>query len=171
MPEFFNVLPPDAARDLLYQHITPIVEGETVSTEGAAGRVTAAAISSPQALPSFRRSTMDGYAVRAADTFGASEGLPAMLAVVAEVEMGKPAAVNLDAYEAAIVHTGGMIPETADAVIQIEHTQIIGAGSDQQPPFEIEAFKAVAVGQNVLQVGEDVELGEVVLPAGHYVRP
>lgn len=171
MPEFFNVLPPDAARDLLYQHITTIVESETVSTEGAVGRVTAVAISSPQALPSFRRSTMDGYAVRAADTFGASEGLPAMLAVVAEVEMGKPATVDLDAYEAVVVHTGGMIPETADAVIQIEHTQKIGAGSDQQPPFEIEAFKAVAVGQNVLQVGEDVELGEVVLPAGHYVRP
>jgi molybdopterin molybdotransferase len=171
MPEFFNVLPPDAARDLLYQHISPLVESESVSTEDATGRVTAHGISSPQALPAFRRSTMDGYAVRAVDTFGASEGLPAMLSVVAEVEMGQPAAVGLDAYQAAIVHTGGMIPETADAVIQVEHTQIIGAGSGQKPPFEIEAFKAVAVGQNVLQEGEDVELGEVVLPAGHFIRP
>lgn len=171
MPEFFNVLPPDAARDLLYQHISPLVESETVSTEDATGRVTAAEVTSPQALPSFRRSTMDGYAVRAADTFGATEGLPAMLSVVAEVEMGQPATVELDAHEAAIVHTGGMIPETADAVVQIEHTQIIGAESGQKPPFEIEAFRAVAVGQNVLQMGEDVELGEVVLPAGHYIRP
>lgn len=171
MPEFFNVLPPETARDLLYQHISPLVESETVSTEDATGRVTAAEVTSPQALPSFRRSTMDGYAVRAADTFGASEGLPAMLSVVAEVEMGEPATVELGAHEAAIVHTGGMIPETADAVVQIEHTQIIGAESGQKPPFEIEAFKAVAVGQNVLQMGEDVELGEVVLPAGHYIRP
>ncbi|HFQ92641.1 MAG TPA: molybdopterin molybdenumtransferase MoeA, partial [Anaerolineae bacterium] len=71
--------------------------------------------------------------------------------------------------QAAIVHTGGMIPDTADAVVPIEHTQAMAG--DMNPPFEIEVFKAVAVGQNVLQVGEDVALDSEVLPTGHLLRP
>ena len=83
------------------------------------GRVTTTAVLAPHALPQFRRSTMDGYAVRAADSFGASESLPAFLQVVGEVPMGQAANVDLGVGQAAIVHTGGMIPQTADAVVQI----------------------------------------------------
>ncbi len=169
MPEFFNVLPPDEARALLFEHLTAVLPAETIATEDALGRVTATAVQSPHPLPAFRRSTMDGYAVRAKDTYGASEGLPAFLQVVGEVPMGQAAQVELGAGQAAIVHTGGMIPGTADAVIPIEHTQAMGG--EMTPPFEIEAFKAVAVGQNVLQVGEDVAQGAAVLPAGHLLRP
>jgi len=127
---------------------------------------------------------MDGYAVRAADTFGASESLPAFLEVVGEVAMGKTADVSLGTGQAAIVHTGGMIPGTADAVVQVEHTQVISGqlsvssgqwavSNEQSPvlPFEIEVLRAVAVGQNVLQVGEDVGEGDEILPAGHRLRP
>ena len=184
MPEFFNVLPPDEARELLFRHMTAVLPAETIATEEALGRVTAAAVRAPHALPSFRRSTMDGYAVRAADTFGASESLPAFLEVVGEVRMGKTADVKLGAGQAAIVHTGGMIPETADAVVQIEHTQVVSeqlsvsseqlaVNSEQSPvvPFEIEVLRAVAVGQNVLQVGEDVGEGDEILPSGHLLRP
>jgi molybdopterin molybdotransferase len=128
---------------------------------------------------------MDGYAVRAADTFGASESLPAFLQVVGEVPMGQAAAVELTTGQAAIVHTGGMIPDSADAVVQIEQTQTVSGNqlsvtSDQSPvsnlqspafPFEIEVLKSVAVGQNVLQVGEDVQPGAEILPAGHILRP
>lgn len=191
MPEFFNVLPPDEARALLFRHLTAVLSTETIPSEQANGRVLAAASSAPHALPQFRRSTMDGYAVHAVDSFGASESLPAFLQVVGEVPMGQAANVKLGVGQAIIVHTGGMIPETADAVVQIEHTQMISdqlsadseqlsvindhspVSSLQSPPFpfEIEVLKSVAVGQNVLQVGEDVGQGAEILPTGHLLRP
>ncbi len=171
MPEFFNVLPPDEARKLLLRHLTTVMPSEQLPVEAALGRVTALPLLSPQPLPSFRRSTMDGYAVRAADTFGASGSLPAFLSVIAEVPMGRAAAVSLNTGEAALVHTGGMIPETADAVVQVELTQTVGIDGTAQPPFEIEVFKAVAAGENVLQVGEDVREGAEILPQGHLLRP
>jgi molybdopterin molybdotransferase len=171
MPEFFNVLPPDEARALLLQHLTAVLPSETMPTEAALGRVTAAALLAPHPLPAFRRSTMDGYAVRAADTHGASGSLPAFLSVAGEVLMGREAAVELGAGQAALVHTGGMIPATADAVVQVELTQIIGATPHALPPFEIEVFKAVASGENVLQVGEDVQTEAQILPQGQLLRP
>jgi molybdopterin molybdotransferase len=169
MSEFFNVLPPDEARALLLRHITHVLPSEKINVPEALGRVTAAAIHSPSPLPSFRRSTMDGYAVRAQDTFGASASLPAFVAVVGEVAMGRPATVLLRTGEVAIVHTGGMIPDTADAVIPVEHTQ--GMGGMDNFPHEIELLKAVAVGENVLQVGEDVRQGSEILAAGQCLRP
>jgi molybdopterin molybdotransferase len=191
MPEFFNVLPPDDARELLFRYLTAVLPSETLPTHQANGRVTGTAVTAPHALPQFRRSTMDGYAVRAADTFGASESLPAFLQVVGEVPMGQGTTVELGVGQAAIVHTGGMIPDSADAVVQIELTQsvsdqlsVIGnqlSVSDEESPisslqspifpFEIEVLKSVAVGQNVLQVGEDVQPGTEILPAGHILRP
>ncbi len=169
MPEFFNVLPPDEARQLLLSKLSKTLPSESVASEEALGRITAVSIQSPQALPAFRRSTMDGFAVRAKDTFGASESLPAFLQVVGEVPMGQAANVSIDTGQAAIVHTGGMIPDSADAVVQIEHTQTVGG--ETAVPYEIEILKAVAVGQNVLQVGEDVAQTDEVLPAGHLIRP
>lgn len=171
MPEFFNVLPPDEARALLLRHLTTVLPGEAIPTQDANGRVTSAAIASPQPLPAFRRSTMDGYALKAADAYGASESLPAFLQVVGEVSMGRAADVSLGTGEAALVHTGGMIPDSADAVVQVEHTQRIGSEAAMSLPYEIEVFKSVAHGQNVLQVGEDVAEGAEILPAGHLLRP
>ena len=135
MPEFFNVLPPDDARELLLRHLTRRTRSEQVATVDALGRVTAKPVTAPHSLPSFRRSTMDGYAVRAADTHGASDSLPALLNVVAEIQMGAAASVQLAAGEAALVHTGGMIPDTADAVVQVELTQRFGDGG--RFPYEI----------------------------------
>ncbi|HSM59132.1 MAG TPA: gephyrin-like molybdotransferase Glp, partial [Candidatus Sulfomarinibacteraceae bacterium] len=145
------------------------VADETVAVNDALGRVTVGHVTAPHALPSFRRSTMDGYAVRAADTYGATDSLPAFLSVVGEVPMGRAASTELEKGQAALVHTGGMIPETADAVVQVELTQRMGDTSDF--PYEIEVFKAMGVGQNVLQIGEDVEAGADILPAGHLLRP
>jgi molybdopterin molybdotransferase len=113
---------------------------------------------------------MDGYAVRATDTYGASESLPAFLKVVGEVPMGEAAGIELGVGEAALVHTGGMIPATADAVVQVELTQKMD-GAATGFPHEIEVFRGMAVGQNVLQVGEDVQQGAEILPAGHLLRP
>jgi molybdopterin molybdotransferase len=114
---------------------------------------------------------MDGYAVRAANTFGANESLPALLTVIAEVQMGQAAEIELGEHQAAVVHTGGMIPQTADAVVQIELTQTVGGSGAIDFPFEIEILRAVASGQNVLQVGEDVSQADEILPARHFLRP
>jgi len=171
MAEFFNVLPPDEARALLLSHLTRPVAAEVMATAEALGRVTAQPVRAPHALPTFRRSTMDGYAVRAADTHGASETLPALLRAVGEVGMGRAAGVTLRSGEAALVHTGGMIPDAADAVVQVEHTQRVEAAGGAGFPYEIEVLRPVAVGQNVIQVGEDVAAGAAVLPAGHRLRP
>lgn len=180
MPELFDVhTPPDAWRKFAAA-FQPTVRRERMAVIDALGRVLAADLTAPHDLPSFPRSTVDGYAVAAQDTYGASASLPAYLEVVGEVPMGQAAAVALDEGQCAIVHTGGMIPADADAVVMVEHTQRVST-SDQstnqpiyQSPFSpstIEVYRPVAVGQNVIQVGEDVRRGEVVLAAGHVIRP
>jgi molybdopterin molybdotransferase len=164
MPEFFHVLTPDDARQRLFEHLPAQPRPETVRAADALDRVTFEPIRSPAALPAFARSTMDGYAVRAADTFGASASLPAYLAVAGEAPMGRAPRVAVGSGQAVLVHTGGMIPAGADAVVMVENTQIAREN-------EIECVKAVAVGENVLRVGEDVAQGGEVLPAGHWLRP
>ncbi len=153
----------DAVRPLIAP-ISAQADGiDVVATAYALGRVTAADIASPEDLPAFARSTMDGYSVRSRDTFGATEGLPAYLDVVGEVAMGQRAQVRLGVGEAAVAYTGGMLAQGADAVVQIERTQRLDDTT-------IEALRAVAPGENVVQVGEDVRKGDVVLPKGSVVR-
>jgi len=128
MPELFDVhTPPDAWRTFSVA-FQPMVRSERIPVVDALGRVLACDLTSPHDLPSFPRSTVDGYAVAAQDTHGASDSLPAYLEVVGEVPMGQAAAVALDEAQCAIVHTGGMIPADADAVVMVEHTQRIGGG-------------------------------------------
>ena len=162
--ELFNVRTPPHALDLLLQHVPVRVDGEEVPTRDALDRVLAEDVSSPADLPTFRRSTMDGFAVRAADTFGATEGLPAYLDVVDEVPMGHAPTRVLATGECARIATGGMLPDGADAVVMVEQTQEVG-------PATIEALRAVAPGENVVQVGEDVRTGDPILPRGHVLRP
>ena len=164
MPEFFKVMAPGDAFEVLKQHLSPQACPEPIATTDCLDRITAREIRSPEDLPAFQRSTMDGYSVRAGDTFGASEGLPAYLEVVGEVPMGGIAQVSLTVGQAAKVYTGGMLADGADAVVIVEHTQPAGDGT-------IEVVHPVAPGENVLQVGEDVRAGDVLLPAGHVLRP
>src|SRR5919106_1317406 len=96
---------------------------ETVALEAAHGRVPAEPIRAPHDLPGFARSTVDGYAVRAADTYGASEGLPSYLDVAGAVAMGRAPGVTVRPGAAVAIPTGGAIPEGADAVVMVEHTQ------------------------------------------------
>lgn len=162
--ELFNVrTPPDALRVLL-EHLRPLDALEQIATSDALDRVLAEDIVSPADLPTFRRSTMDGFAVRAADTFGATEGLPAYLDLVDEVFMGRAPSRAMQRGQTARIATGGMLPEGADAVVMVEQTQEVG-------PTTIEALRAVAPGENVVQVGEDVRAGDPLLPRGHALRP
>jgi molybdopterin molybdotransferase len=121
-------------------------------------------LTSPQDLPDFVRATVDGYAVNAADTYGASPGLPAFLHIKGEVPMGQASNFVLALGEAALLHTGGMLPAGADAVVMIEQTQLVDGQS-------IEVMKPVAVGENVVQIGEDIRRGEPVLAPGRRLRP
>ena len=164
MPELFNVLTPDDALETLKKRLSIQIEPEAVPAYEALGRVTTTEIVSPEDLPAFPRSTMDGYSVRASDTFGATEGLPAYLEIAGEVPMGHPPEVQLGVGLAARAFTGGMLAEGADAVIMEEHTQRAGETT-------IEVLRPVAPGENVLMVGEDIRAGEVVLPSGHLIRP
>jgi len=162
--ELFNVRTPADALDTLLRQLPKRAATEDVPTRDALDRVLAQDICSPADLPSFRRSTMDGFAVRAADTFGASEGLPAYLDVVDEVFMGQAPTRAVGSGECARIATGGMLPGGSDAVVMVEQTQEVG-------PTTIEAVRAVAPGENVVQVGEDVRTGDPILPRGHVLRP
>jgi len=164
MPELFNVLLPADALQVLLDHLPTNIRRETVPTAEALGRVLAESLTAPTSLPTFPRSTVDGYAVRAADTFGASESLPAYLSVVGEAPVGRAPDVSVEPGQAVLVHTGGMIPPGADAVVMVERTQKLDANN-------IEVLRAVAPGENVIGVGEDVKAGEALLAAGHILRP
>ncbi|MFZ1042184.1 MAG: gephyrin-like molybdotransferase Glp [Anaerolineales bacterium] len=165
MPEFLRLLPPDEARSLVLSHLPgPITESESISTVSSVGRVTAEDITAPHALPEFPRSTMDGYAVRARDTFGAADSLPAYLNLVGEVPMGDAPSFDLQSGECALIHTGGMLPNSADAVVMLEYVQSARTN-------EIEVVRAVAAGENVIRIGEDVAEGTVILPRGRLMRP
>jgi molybdopterin molybdotransferase len=164
MPELFTVADPNVALQKLLDHLPETPSLETVPTAQALGRVLLESPTATGALPAFPRSTMDGYAVRAADTFGAGESLPAYLCLVGECPMGRAPELAIAAGEAAIIHTGGMLPDGADAVVMIERTQ---RATDQ----EIEVLRAVAPGENVLRVGEDIKPGDRLLESGHLLRP
>lgn len=161
--ELFDVRTPADALATLLESLPRRTHVEQVPTRDALGRVLAEALTSPSDLPAFPRSTMDGYAVRADDTFGSTEGLPAYLLLAGEVLMGRAPTVRLMPGECARIATGGMLPEGANAVVMVEQTQEAGT--------TVEVLRAVAPGENVVQVGEDVRRGDPLLPRGHALRP
>jgi len=165
MPEFLTLLPPDQAREKLFAHLfTFESDPDLVNVIHALNRVTADDIFAPHPLPDFPRTTVDGYAVRAKDTFGASDSLPAYLHLIGESPMGDSPAFEVGAGQCALIHTGGMLPKGADSVVMLEYTQPVGAK-------EIEIFKSVADGENLIRVGEDVVQGQLVIPKGTLIRP
>jgi molybdopterin molybdotransferase len=121
-------------------------------------------IISPEDLPSFSRSTVDGFAVNSSSTFGATESLPSYLAIIAEIFMGERPEFSVKKGECAKIATGGMLPEGADSVVMFEHTQQI----DRKM---LEILKPVSPGENVIPVGEDARRDECILKRGHRLRP
>ena len=104
MPEFLSLVSPEAALSLLFNHLDPVLKDEVTATEQGLGRVTAENIISSQDLPEFRRSTVDGYAIIARDSHGASESLPAYLKLTGEVLMGYGPGFDLDDKDSTILH-------------------------------------------------------------------
>ena len=178
MTEFLTLRTAEEAWAIFTAAFAPAVQVERSRVAAALGRVLAEAVVAQHDLPTFVRSTVDGYAVAAADTHGASAGAPAYLDVVGEVPMGAAADFALGPGEAALLHTGGMVPPGADAVVMLEHTNRIATpmfgSAPRQPGFSaygIEVARAVAAGEGCIQPGEDVRRGEMLLPAGHTLRP
>ncbi|CAA9405101.1 gephyrin-like molybdotransferase Glp [uncultured Nocardioides sp.] len=137
---------------------------ESVPREEALGRVPASVVTSGQALPGFARSTVDGYAVRAADTYGASDGLPSYLDVLGQIRMGSVPELSVRPGAVLQIPTGAAIPEGADAVVMVEHTQMTMPGT-------VEVTRPVAVGDGIVRADEDVAAGAVLAPAGRPLRP
>jgi molybdopterin molybdotransferase len=128
------------------------------------GLITSRDIISHEDLPSFNRSTVDGFAVNSADTFGATESFPAYLNIKAEILMGEEPQFKLEKGEVAKIATGGMLPEGADSVVMLEYTQ-------QVDERMIEVIKPVSPTENVIQIGEDAKKGECIIRSGHKLRP
>ncbi|ABO51383.1 molybdopterin molybdochelatase [Desulforamulus reducens MI-1] len=162
--ELFNVLTVQQARSVLAVHLPVWHKEETIPLLQGLNRILAQDITAKEDVPGFHRSTMDGYAVRARDTFGATESLPSYVDVTGEVLMGEEAHGPVGAGQAWAIPTGGMLPPGADAVVMVEYTEELDKRT-------IGITKPAAPGDNLVRRGEDVSTGAVVLNAKHRLRP
>ncbi|WP_372813919.1 gephyrin-like molybdotransferase Glp [Paenibacillus sp.] len=161
--KFFNVKTVDETMAVIEEQFAPIHEPVRISTLEAVGRILAEDVFSREQVPPFARSTVDGYAVQAKTTYGASESLPAFLDITGNIHMGKRAELPLVEGQAQYMPTGGMLPEGADSVVMIEHVEEVGD--------LLNVYRQVAPGENVIRAGDDVRVGDRVLARGSRLRP
>ena len=155
-----EVKTPEEVLALIWREFAPITDREeTVPLSEAAGRILARDITAKEYVPDFDRSTVDGYACRAADTFGCSDAVPAILKLSGEVLMGRGADFELEKESCVSVPTGGAIPRGADCAVMIEYTEDYGDGS-------VGILKPGAPGMNLIFRGDDVFPGKTILRAG-----
>ena len=153
------------AQQLLATYLSNIpITTEDVPLSEAFDRVLAEPIYSSEDLPAHPRSTMDGFAVRAADTFGASESMPCYLNITGEVLMGQPPEGEVKKGSCHKIPTGGLCPEGADGVVMFEHTVPVDETM-------LEVIKGIGAGTNLVQTGEDIAKASEALPAGRRLRP
>jgi len=136
---------------------------ERIGLEEALGRVPAEVVVAPHALPGFARATVDGFAVRAADTYGSSEGLPSYLELAGEARMGRPPSVEVRPGTAVAIATGAPLPPGADAVLMVEHTQ-------SAAPELVEVLRPVAPGDGMVRGDEDAAPGAELAAPGRPLR-
>ena len=144
---------------LIKEEFSPLGQGETVSLSAAMGRILAEDIAAGEYVPNFDRSTVDGFAVRARDTFGCTDAIPAILPLQQTVQMGQGADFPLNAEACVAVPTGGAVPKGADSVVMLEYTEDYGDGT-------IGISRPVAPGENMIFRGDDVFPGKVILQKG-----
>ena len=161
--DFFNVRTRQEVETIL-ETSCPSMKGEPLLLAEALYRVAAETILSPEALPPFSRSTVDGYAVHSDDTFAASEGFSALLTLAGKIPMGTVTGKSLNRGEVMAISTGGVLPEGADAVVMVEHTADRGENL-------IEIFRPLSPLENVVAAGEDVQKGDQILRKGQEIRP
>ncbi|WP_022665525.1 gephyrin-like molybdotransferase Glp [Desulfospira joergensenii] len=142
----------------------PCLGTERVDVARSCSRVLAEDLRAPRDMPGFRRATMDGYAVKASSTFGATESSPAWLKITGTILMGDEPGFALKPGEAARISTGGMLPRGADSVVMVEHSQTVDETS-------VEIYKSVAPLQHVIDRSEDFPKDQVAIPRGTRIRP
>lgn len=143
---------------------------ETVSikTTSLTNRILRQDIRSLRDVPPFNRSAVDGYAVIAKDTWGASENSPKILEIMGEIQIGSPSSLKLDSGKAIQIPTGGVVPEGADAVVMVEDTHIVTP--ENKSPRIIEVTQAIHPKKNVARAGEDLQANQVLLSKGRQLR-
>lgn len=160
-----GLIPVDEALHILLAQLEGIRPAtKCIPLTEAFDRVLAEPVISPEDLPAQARSTMDGYAVRASDTFGASESMPCYLDITGEVQMGKAPTGEVKKGCCYKIPTGGLLPKGADSVVMLEHSVPVDETM-------IEIIKGVGSGTNLIQKGEDIAKGKQALPDGHLLRP
>lgn len=160
-----GLIPVQQALDTLLAALAGVrIATELIPLSEAFDRVLAEPIVAREDLPLQARSTMDGFAVRAADTFGASQSMPCYLNITGEVKMGQAAFGEVKKGCCHKIPTGGLLPHGADGVVMLEHSVPID-------DTMIEIVKGVGSGTNLIQRGEDIGAGQQALPAGHLLRP
>lgn len=160
-----NVKTPAEVLDIIKTEFSPVSDKtEEAELFDALGRVLAENIEAEEYVPDFDRSTVDGYALRAKDSFGCSESIPAILPIAGEIKMGENREFVLPPGSCCSIPTGGALPKGADCAVMIEYTENYGDGS-------VGIFKPTAPGQNMIYRGDDVYPGKPVLKKGHVLRP
>ncbi len=162
MESFFKLKRSEEVFEII-AHFGPSEE-ETISLENVLGRVLSRDIYAEEDLPHFFRAVVDGYAVRARDTFGAGESTPALLEIIGEVPMGRDPGIVVGQGQAVRISTGGMMPEGSDGAIMIEHCHLLDEHT-------LEVCRVVSPLENVIQPGDDFSLGATVLRKGNVLRP
>ncbi len=163
MSRFFCVIPVADAVDVVLR-IAPSPAMETVAVESASGRILADEVIADSDIPGFDRSVVDGYAVRAADTAGAGDAIPALLTCTRRITMGQQDATTpISPGTCAYIPTGGVLPAGADAVVMVEYAEEAGE--------TVLLKKPAAYGENVLHRDEDFKKGEMVFSIGHRLSP
>lgn len=147
--------------DQYFQHIER--KTEQVDLSDCAGRYLAEEVAADMDMPRFRRSVVDGYAVKASDTFGVSDSVPVFLNLTGSVEMGKACPTDIKAGECVYVPTGGMLPDSADAVVMVEY-------SEKLDDKTVVVYKPASPGGGMTGIGDDFAAGEVFYRKGHRVR-
>lgn len=161
--QFFKVKTVEETFEMIEEKIPAIKDTEIRSLEEALNYILAVPVTAKENVPGFDRSTVDGYAVKARDTYGTSDSMPGFLTVVGEVAMGESADIPVGPGEAVYVPTGGMIPAGSDSVIMIEHCEDYDG--------LLNTYKPVAPGENIIRAGEDIREGEILLSEGTLIRP
>ncbi|MEK7275577.1 MAG: gephyrin-like molybdotransferase Glp [Candidatus Desantisbacteria bacterium] len=160
---FLDIRTTAEAINILYKHFPPPSLFESIPILEANNRVLAQDIYSQIDVPNFNRSSMDGYALNAKDTFGASSSMPAYLNIAGDVLMGEASSLRLKSGEAARIPTGGMLPEGANAVVMIEHTHEIDSRI-------LEVQKPVGIWENTVCIGQDIKKQSLLFRAGRLLR-
>lgn len=161
--KLFNVHQVQDVKEIIMKEFVPINEYIEVPLMQSLGMVLAENIVVDEDIPSFNRSTVDGYAVIASNSFGSSIEMPSLFNIVGSVEMGEVIDRPISHGETMYVPTGGMVPKGADAVVMVENVEVIAD--------LLNVYKQVTPKENIIFQGEDVKNGEIILQKGHRLRP